>query len=181
MLRSPAVVDSVAAAQCIEAVCRTRVFLACDVKCIDNTLRQERGKPQEGKFCIEEGHVEARIVDDERRIADEIEKVLRDRCEDRFVPQKCSRKPVYGLGLLRHVALRVDVDMECAAGRQVIEKFERADFNDAVAVCRVKPGGFSIEYDFAQHAHCLAFALMSAITRSTSRAVSARLDDVSIT
>ena len=88
---------------------------------------------------------------------------------------------MYRLRFLRHVALGIDVDMKGAPGRQMVEQLHRADFNDAVALCRIEPGGFCIEDDFTHHIQDLPFALMSAIKRSTCRAVSARLTDVSIT
>ena len=157
------------------------MLLAGDVKGIHDTLRQQCGKPQEAKFGVEKCHVEVGVVNDERGIPDEVEKIPRNSREDGFVLQKCSRQAMYGLSLLGHVAFRVDVDMERLPGWQMIHEFDGADLDNAVAIGRIKPGRLGIEYDFTQQVHWLTFLLTSAMTRSTSRAVSARFSDVSIT
>ncbi len=50
------------------------------------------------------------------------------------------------LGLGRHVAFRIEIAMKLVAGRNMIEKLDAADFNDAVPGQRVKACGFSIEH-----------------------------------
>jgi hypothetical protein len=50
--------------------------------------------------------------------------------------------------LARHAAFGVDVLVIGAAGGQVVEQLDRADFDDAVAFGGLKPGGFGVENDF---------------------------------
>ena len=53
---------------------------------------------------------------------------------------------------LRHVALGIDVDVEGAAGRQVVHQLDAADLDQPVAAQRVEPGRLGVEDDLAHHA-----------------------------
>ena len=51
---------------------------------------------------------------------------------------------VYLEGAVFNVPFRVNVLVEMAAGQAPADQFNRADFNDAVALLRVETGGFGV-------------------------------------
>src|SRR5437588_11098844 len=52
-------------------------------------------------------------------------------------------------GRLRHIAFRVEITMECFAGREPIEELDAADLHQAIPGERIEPGGFGIQDNFA--------------------------------
>ena len=101
------------------------------------------------QFGIEEFQVELGVVDDQPAIADEVEEFLGMHGEGRMCRQELGGEPVYRIGLFRHVALGVDVAMEDAPGRHVIDELDAADLDDAVAVGGIEPRRLSVENDLA--------------------------------
>src|SRR5689334_11844603 len=91
---------------------------------------------------------------DERRIADEREQVLHDIGELAVLCEKLAGEAVHAHNLLRHAALGIDVGVKFAAGALEIDEFDAADFDDAVALARLRvvrksAGGLRIENDLA--------------------------------
>ena len=88
MFGALAVVNAIAAAKRVEAIGSPRMFLTCNMKRIDHALRRNRWMTEKAQFGIEETHVKTRVVNNERRIADEGEEILGDGSEDRLITQK---------------------------------------------------------------------------------------------
>ena len=63
-------------------------------------------------------------------------------------------QPVDGGGLRRHVALRVEIDVEGGAARNAVDQLDAAELDQAMALARIEAGGFGIEDDLA-HLHFL--------------------------
>ena len=80
---------------------------------------------------------EGGVVNDQRRIIDEIHEVLGEFGEERLVGQEFLRQAVHVEGLLRHVAFGIDVDVIELAGRNVVDQFNATDFHQPVAAARV--------------------------------------------
>ena len=101
------------------------------------------------KLGIDEGHVEAGIVGDQAGAVDELQELVGDLVEGRLVGEIGRADAVYGqrVGMDRP-ALRIDVEVEDAAGRKAVDQFDAADLDDAV-LARVQPGRFRVEDDFA--------------------------------
>jgi hypothetical protein len=54
---------------------------------------------------------------------------------------------VHALGFDGHVAFGIEIGLEGAAGGEVIDEFDAADLDDAVAVARLEPCRFRVEDD----------------------------------
>ena len=145
-----------------------------------STAREEgrRGLPGPAKLGVEKLHVEGGVVDHQPRIADEIGEVGGYRLEDGFVGEKLGRQSVHRDRLLGDVALRVDIDVERAAGRHVVEELDGADLDDPVAGIGIEAGRLGVEHDFT-HVLSLPSARASNVRTSARAASSAavRLDD----
>ena len=103
-----------------------------------------------GQFGIDKIHVEAGIVDDERGISDEGQKVFGLGGEEWLVFEEGRGKAVNGFGLLGHVAFGIQIDMVGLACWQMVQEFDGSDLHNAVALGGIEARGFSIENDFAQ-------------------------------
>ena len=64
-----------------------------------------------------------------RRVAEEVQELVGDRGEDRLVGQEGVGQAVDGERALRHRALRVDVGVEGAPGRDVVDELDAADLD----------------------------------------------------
>jgi hypothetical protein len=83
-------------------------------------------------------------------IAEEVEDLLSHLCEFRLVRQKLVGDAMDGKCVgMDLAAVRIDVEMDGPAGREVIDQLDAADFDDAV-LAGIEPGGFRIEDDFTQ-------------------------------
>jgi hypothetical protein len=122
------------------------------------TNLRDRGAAAAIELRIDEARVEARIVDDERRIADEGEQVVDDIGEQRLVGEEFGREAVHPEGLLGHVALRIDVTVKRLPGRNRVEQLDAADLNQPIAAQGIEAGRFGIEHDLAHIAHSLVIA-----------------------
>ena len=109
------------------------------------------GKPSRRELGIDEFQVELGVVDDQPRVvADEVQKLRDDAGEHRMFRQELGRQAVHGLRFARHVALGIDVALERAAGRQVIDQLDAGDLDEAVAGVGIEAGRFGIENDLAR-------------------------------
>jgi hypothetical protein len=70
--------------------------------------------------------------------------------EIRVILEEAAGQPVDRKSFRRHLALGIDVVVEMPARRHMVNEFDCADFDDAMAVGWIKPGGLGIEDDFAQ-------------------------------
>lgn len=145
------IVDAETAAKRIERVVGTREAAARQFDRVERPGWSEGRMASPAEFGIQELHVEGGIVDHETALADESEEVCRDGGEDRLVGQEVAAEPMNGKSLGRHVALRVDIGVKDAARRHMVEKLDRADLDDTVALHRIEAGGLGIENDLT---HC---------------------------
>ena len=91
-------------------------------------------------------------MDDQPRVAEEGGELGGHRGEDRLVGEEGGGQAVDPHRLVGHLALRVDVGVEGAAGRHVVDELDRAELDDAVAAVRVEPGGLGVEHDLTHRA-----------------------------
>ena len=92
-----------------------------------------------GKLGIDEFDVEAGIVDHQRRVAQKFQEFLRHMGEQRLVGQKFRRQAVHPLGLDGDVALGVQIELQGAAGGEMIHQLDAADLDDAMTVAGSNP------------------------------------------
>ncbi len=148
VLLAARVVDSEAPAQGIEIGRRAGLLAPRELDGVDRARAVETGPSNAIELGVEKADVEPRIVDDQLRVGDEVEKRLGDVGEQRLAGQELSGQAVDVERVRRHVALRVEVVLEGLAARHVVDQLETADLDDAVAGARIEPGGFGIENDF---------------------------------
>ena len=77
---------------------------------------------------IDEPEIEARIVRDQRRIADEFEQFLAAFVEEGLVGQERAR-PMHRFGFARHRPAGIEIGVEGLAGLDPIEHFDAADLD----------------------------------------------------
>src|SRR5512140_3521943 len=118
-------------------------------QCVDQPLARDQRTLDAFELGAQEAVIETGIVDHQRRIADEGEKIVDDLDETLVALEEIARQPVNGEGLGRHLALRIEIGVEGRAGRNPVKQFDAADFDQAVALVGIQPGGFGVEDDFA--------------------------------
>ena len=141
------VIDVEPRAKRIERVLRPGKPLSGDLQRVERDAWGKLRFAAPAQFGVQEAHVEGCVVDHQPRARGEIQERLGDVRKHRLVGQESLADAVHGEGFLGHVALRVDVLVIGAAGRDVVEQFHRADFHDPVAVVRAEPGGFGVHND----------------------------------
>src|SRR5215470_10871435 len=98
---------------------------------------------------VQEFDVELGVVNDERAVFDERRKRVDDIGEQWLIAEEFGREIGDALRLERHVALRIDVGVIATAGRRAVLELKATDFDDAVALARLKPGRFRIKDDLS--------------------------------
>src|SRR5881227_3708166 len=116
---------------------------------IDETIAPKQRLAAALEFGIEEGQVECGVVNDQRRIAEELDELLDDLREARLLLEKLGRQAVHRKGLGRHVALGIDVTVEGRAGGNAVEQLDAADLDQPMTLVRIEAGGLGVEHDFA--------------------------------
>ena len=147
MERAGGIVYAEAAAKRIQRSRGAGKFAPRDCQSIDGARHGQRLDSDPAKLGIDEFHVKGCIMDHERRILDEIEKIAGDCGENGLVSQKFIPQPMHLEGRLGHGALGVDILVIGFAGGHVIPQLERTDFHDAITAFRLKAGGFGIKHD----------------------------------
>jgi hypothetical protein len=104
------------------------------------------------EFGIQEGDIERGVVDDELRVADELQELGMHLAEPRLLRQGLARQTVHLLGALVDVALRIQVLMIGAAGEPPIDELHAADLDDPVLLLDLEAGGLGVEDDLAHGA-----------------------------
>ncbi len=82
---------------------------------------------------VEEADIEGGVVDHEARAVDEGGEFVGDGREDRLRREEGVGEAMDLEGSLRHRTLGIDVLVEAASGRAMIDEFDAADLDDAVA------------------------------------------------
>lgn len=105
-----------------------------------------------GQLGVEELHVERGVVRDQLGALDELDELVGDVAEARLVGQEFGGQAVDRQRLGVAVAVRVQVDVQVVAGGHPVDQFDAADFDDAVSLGGIQPGGFSVKDDLAHKA-----------------------------
>ena len=100
------------------------------------------------QLAVDEFHVEGRVVDHQRRIADELQKVFHDMRKERLVGEELVGQAVHSLCFDGHEAFGIEVGLEASARRQMVDQLDTANLHNAVARGRIEAGGFGVENDF---------------------------------
>lgn len=149
MTNPQAAVDSEPGAQRIEAVLGSRVTAPGKSERVDHPAGADRGMTAKTQLEVEKSEVEAGVVSDERRIADEFDQFRRSLDEQRLVGKKDVAEAVDRLGPWRHRPLRVEIGMEMPARVGSVDHLDAADLDDSIAARGIEPGRFRVEHDFA--------------------------------
>jgi hypothetical protein len=64
---------------------------------------------------------------------------------------------VHGFGFAGNIAQRIDEAVKLAPGRDAVDEFDAADFDQAVDLAGLEAGRFRVEHDFAQHSGAFGF------------------------
>src|SRR5690348_5273051 len=140
MLGAAGIVDRIARAEVIEPVGNARMLAPRQQQRVDQPIPRDRRLFQAVQFGV---------VDHQRRVADEGEKLLHHLVEQRLVRQELGREAVNRKGFGRHLPLRIDVAVKGLTGRHAVDQLDTADFDQAVAAQGIEAGGFGVEDDFA--------------------------------
>lgn len=116
---------------------------------VHQPLARDRGALDAVKLGIDEADVERGVVDHQRGVADELQKLVGDLVEQWFRRQEFGRQSVHRERFRRHVPFRVDVDVKGLPRRHAVEDLDAADFDESVAAERIEAGRFGVEDDFA--------------------------------
>ena len=140
-------------AERIQRVVHPREPLLGETQGVDPAVLRNRLAVQPVQLPVDEGAVEARVVGDERRVADELQERVHDlgMVELRLAAQEGARQPVHPLGLGRHVAAGVDVAVKGSAGRHEVLDLQARHLHQPVAGERVEARGFRVEDDLPRH------------------------------
>ena len=96
-------VDAEAGAERVEAVLGAGEFRARAMASVSTIRVMQTQRPAAlAELVVEEAEIEAGIVRDQRRIADELEQLLADVAEARLVGEEAVGEAVHRLGLARH-------------------------------------------------------------------------------
>ena len=142
------IVDPEPAAERIKRGLRPGELLARHADRVDGAAFVDAGPAGERQLCVDKAHIERSIMNDQRRIADEIHEVGGDIGEHRMTGEEVLAQSMDPFGLGGHVPFRVDVLMIDLAGRHMIQKLHATDFDDPVTRRRIETRGFRIENDF---------------------------------
>ena len=142
-------IDAVALAQRIEAARRAGVTAPRQRQRVHHPVPAKQRTRQPLELGIQEGEVEGGIVHDQHGAFDEAEHIVGALMEARLGREELDGEPVHLVGLLRHVALGVEVAMPHPPRRDAVEQLYRADLDDAMTRGWIEPRGFSVEHDLS--------------------------------
>jgi hypothetical protein len=115
---------------------------------IDETISGDQRLAAALELGVEEGEIERRVMDDERRIANELEQLLGHLGKARLVLEEIGRQAVHRKGLGRHVTLGIDVAMERQPGGYAVEQLDAADLDHPMPLKGIETRGLGIQNDF---------------------------------
>ena len=116
---------------------------------VDHALVGDRRSAEARQLGIDEAHVEAGIMGDQIALFEEGDKLLGNLGKARLVPEEGVVEAMDARRVGRHRPLGVEIGVEAAAGRDVVDELDGADLDDTIAGKRFEPGGFCVEDDFA--------------------------------
>src|SRR5579863_1338161 len=118
-------------------------------KSIDDPLAIDRGTSGAFQFGVDEAEIEHRVMRDELGVAQKSHELFRFVGEQRLVVEKLAGQAVNLERLLRHVALRIEVTVKGLAGREAIDEFNAANFDQAIPLHGIKSSGLGVKNDLA--------------------------------
>ena len=148
MFGAARIVDIITAAQSIQRIGTTRIAPPRQRQRIENAVKTQNLPVMFFQLGIQEFNIKFGIVNHQPVIADKGQKFIGNLGKYRLIFQKFCREPMHALGFFRHIPFRIEIDMIGLAGGNGIEQLDAANFHNAVALRRVKPGGFRIQYNF---------------------------------
>ena len=149
MFGAARIVDRVARTQIVKTVRDAWMLAPRQQQRVDQPVAGD-GRPFDAvELGVDEADIERGVVNYQRRIGDEFEKVLHHLGEQRLVGEEFAGKSVHRERFRRHVAFGVDMAVEGLARRHAIENLDAADLNQSIPAQRVEAGGFGVENYFA--------------------------------
>src|SRR5204862_4612874 len=122
MLDALRAVHAEAGAKRVEAVLGAGKLLPGDGQRVDHPRGADERPAARFELVVDEAEIEARIVRDHRRLADEGEQLLAALMKVRLVGEEAVGKAMNRLGLARHRATRIEISMEGTAGLDAVEQ-----------------------------------------------------------
>src|SRR5579872_3427224 len=122
-------VDGVADTQIVEPVRCTGMLAARKKQRIDQPLAPDQRTAGALKLGVEEADIEAGVVDDERSIAEEPDELIGNSCKSRLVLEEFVAQSMDHERLRRHVALGIEINMECLTRRDTVDQLDTADLH----------------------------------------------------
>ncbi len=133
MLDAMCTVDAVACAERVKAMLRAGVARSGNDQRVDHPRHADRLPAAPLQLVVEEAEIEAGIVRDQRRIADELEQFLDLVGESRLIRQENVGQAVDGFCLARHRTIGIEVGVKMTPGFDPAEHLDAADLDHAVA------------------------------------------------
>src|SRR5580704_15392247 len=125
----------------------------------------------EGDACklgVQERHIERRVVDDEFSVADELQELHMHMRKSRLLGQPLARQTVHLNRAFFNVALGVQILVKGPARQAAVKQLHATDFDDAMLLLNLEPGGFRIKNDLA-HPKIYRAAKLRSIASLASR------------
>ncbi len=117
---------------------------------IHHPVPAQRRYRQPVELGIEEAEIEIGVVHHQHRVFEESEKLVGPLGETRLVAQEVQRQAVHLIGLIGHIALRVQMAVPASSCRDAVDQLDAADLDNSMPVERIEPGGLGVENDLAQ-------------------------------
>ena len=149
-VHAPHVAGAAALLLAAEAVETTRRRSEPVVPAAHQALRDALGATQmRFQLTVQETHIERCVVNHQLRTFHVIEKLVDDLGNTRLVGKKFIGDAMHVDGAWIDFAIRIDIPARVIAGQSTTHEFNATDLDNAVAVLRLQPGGFRIQYDLA--------------------------------
>src|SRR5580658_617822 len=110
------------------------MLAACQQQGVDHPLAADAGNTGALELSVEKAEIEHGIVRDKLRIAEKRHQFFSLLRKQRFVFQEIDRQAMNPKRGLRHVPFRIEIEMECLAGRKPIDELDAADFDQTIAL-----------------------------------------------
>jgi preprotein translocase subunit SecB len=133
VLGAAGIVDRITRAKIIETVRDAGMLAPRQQQRVDQPFPRNRRPFDALKLGVEEGDIKRRVVDHQRRVANEFQELLDHMSEQRLVGEELAGKTVHGICFSRHFALGIEMPVKGLAGRHAIENLDTADLNQPIA------------------------------------------------
>src|SRR5215216_1661067 len=120
MLGAARIVDGIARAQVVEAVRAGRMPAARQQQRVDQPIARDQRLAAPLELRVEKGEIECGVMDDQRRVGDELEQFFGDLGKAWLVLEEFGRQAMDRKSLGRDVAFRIYIAMKGCPGRNTI-------------------------------------------------------------